>query len=438
MTTTTVSLDGLRELAGFRAQNGCAISLYVDLDPAISPTTRETTMRVHAMLDSAAKSHGATRPDLAHEVKAGLKADFERLGQYFDGEFDRDGAHGLAVFAAGPRQRLERARAALEGRRRGSGRGRLPAQPARAADRARQRCDRRRRRPGAGTRARAARRPLRAGRRPDRGDAGQARPGRLVAVALPAPHRESRPGALQGRRRGARTALPAARTAADHRCRGRRDPRRVRRCPLVGARGRRDRVDERRCARFRRRARRGRAAVRRPVAGRAGVRSARALARGGGQERARVVRLGRDARGGFRRPSGAAAPSGRRADGRVPLPGLWPRRRRRVDLPARRDDDGAPRRRARSRRPADARLRRRAARRSRAARISIPSRGSARFCASRPRRSPAAARPARAPAASGAARARDSAAGAPCPTRRTLRACVPSAATASRASRPSR
>ena len=101
MTTTTVSLDGLRELAGFRAQNGCAISLYVDLDPTISPTTRETTMRVHAMLDAAAKSHGATRPDLAHEVRAGLKADFERLTQYFDAEFDRGGAHGLAVFAAG-------------------------------------------------------------------------------------------------------------------------------------------------------------------------------------------------------------------------------------------------------------------------------------------------------------------------------------------------
>jgi peptide chain release factor subunit 1 len=102
MTTTTVSLDGLRELAGFRAQNGCAISLYVDLDPAVSPTTRETTARVHAMLDAAAKSHGATRPDLAHEVKAGLKADFERLAQYFEEEFDRDGAHGLAVFMAGP------------------------------------------------------------------------------------------------------------------------------------------------------------------------------------------------------------------------------------------------------------------------------------------------------------------------------------------------
>jgi len=101
MTTTTVSLDGLRELAGFRAQNGCAISLYVDLDPAVSPTTRDTTTRIHAMLDVAAKSHGATRPDLAHEVKSGLKADLDRLSQYFEEEFDRDGAHGLAVFAAG-------------------------------------------------------------------------------------------------------------------------------------------------------------------------------------------------------------------------------------------------------------------------------------------------------------------------------------------------
>ncbi len=102
MTTTTVSLDGLRELAGFRAENGCAISLYVDLDPTVSPTTRDATTRVHAMLDAASKSHGATRSDLSHEVKSGLKADFERLAQYFDEEFDRDGAHGLAVFAAGP------------------------------------------------------------------------------------------------------------------------------------------------------------------------------------------------------------------------------------------------------------------------------------------------------------------------------------------------
>ena len=102
MTTTTVSLDGLRELAGFRAQNGCAITLYVDLDPSVSPTTRDASTRVRSMLDSAAKSHGATRPDLAHERKVGLKSDFDRLHAFFEDEFDRDGAHGLAVFAAGP------------------------------------------------------------------------------------------------------------------------------------------------------------------------------------------------------------------------------------------------------------------------------------------------------------------------------------------------
>ena len=94
MATTTVNLDGLRELAAFRAQNGCAISLYLDLDPAVSPTARHTSARVNALLDTAAKSHGATRPDLSHEVRAGLKADFERLQHFFDGEFNRDGAHG--------------------------------------------------------------------------------------------------------------------------------------------------------------------------------------------------------------------------------------------------------------------------------------------------------------------------------------------------------
>ena len=52
MTTTTVSLDGLRELAGFRAQNGCAISLYLDLDPTFAPTAREAATRVSSLLDS--------------------------------------------------------------------------------------------------------------------------------------------------------------------------------------------------------------------------------------------------------------------------------------------------------------------------------------------------------------------------------------------------
>ena len=99
--TTTVSLDSLRELAAFRAQNGCAISLYLDLHPSVSPTAGDMATRVSSLLDVAAKSHGATRGDLAHEVRQGLKADLGRLHRFFDEEFDRDGAHGLAVFVAG-------------------------------------------------------------------------------------------------------------------------------------------------------------------------------------------------------------------------------------------------------------------------------------------------------------------------------------------------
>ena len=137
MTTTMVSLDGLRELAAFRAENGCAISLYLDLDPSRVPTAGDTATRVHSLLDLAAKSHGATRPDLAHEVRSGLKADFERLEQFFDGEFDRDGAHGLAVFAAGLGQRLERPRRCRRRARHGARRRRLPAGAARPAARAR-------------------------------------------------------------------------------------------------------------------------------------------------------------------------------------------------------------------------------------------------------------------------------------------------------------
>ncbi|MCP9486324.1 MAG: hypothetical protein MSC30_10725 [Gaiellaceae bacterium MAG52_C11] len=99
--TTTVSLESLRDLAAFRALNGCAISLFLDLHPSVSPTAGETATRVGSLLERATKSHGATRRDLAHEVREGLKADFERLHRFFAEELDRDGVHGLAVYAAG-------------------------------------------------------------------------------------------------------------------------------------------------------------------------------------------------------------------------------------------------------------------------------------------------------------------------------------------------
>ncbi|MGH3105429.1 MAG: Vms1/Ankzf1 family peptidyl-tRNA hydrolase [Gaiellaceae bacterium] len=97
----TVSWERLRELAAFRVEKGCAISLYVDLDPSETPTAGDAETRVNSLLAEGERSRGANRGELTHDQKQGLKADFDRIRTYVDQEFDRDGARGLAVFSAG-------------------------------------------------------------------------------------------------------------------------------------------------------------------------------------------------------------------------------------------------------------------------------------------------------------------------------------------------
>jgi peptide chain release factor subunit 1 len=91
--------EGLRDLATFRAERGCAISFYLDLDPSDSPTPVSVDSRINALLDEVEKWPGRGRLD--HAQKAGLDADLDRLRGYFDSEFSREGAHGLALFCAG-------------------------------------------------------------------------------------------------------------------------------------------------------------------------------------------------------------------------------------------------------------------------------------------------------------------------------------------------
>ena len=93
-----VTWDGLRGLAGFRAQNGCAISLYLDLDPSVTPTPADADTRVNALIDEIERTQAARRPELGHEQKEGLRNDVQRLRAFFEQEFDREGAHGYAVF----------------------------------------------------------------------------------------------------------------------------------------------------------------------------------------------------------------------------------------------------------------------------------------------------------------------------------------------------
>ena len=97
----TITWDELRDLAGFEAEEGCAISLYLDLDPSVTPTPGDAATRLRSLLDEAAKGDGANRRELTHDQRLGLKADFERIRSFYEDEFERDGAQGLAVFSSG-------------------------------------------------------------------------------------------------------------------------------------------------------------------------------------------------------------------------------------------------------------------------------------------------------------------------------------------------
>jgi peptide chain release factor subunit 1 len=95
----TLTWDDVRRLAEYRAPRGSAISLYLDLAPTDSPTPRDAATRVSALLADGHKDRAGRQ--LSHTEKEALKRDFERIERYFEQEFERDGAHGLALFCAG-------------------------------------------------------------------------------------------------------------------------------------------------------------------------------------------------------------------------------------------------------------------------------------------------------------------------------------------------
>jgi len=96
-----ITWNRLRELAAFRAENGLAISLYIGFDPGTAGTIPSVTTKLNSLLDEAQKSALAGRGELAHDEKLGLQSDFERIRDFLTNDFDRAGAQGLAIFAAG-------------------------------------------------------------------------------------------------------------------------------------------------------------------------------------------------------------------------------------------------------------------------------------------------------------------------------------------------
>ena len=63
----TVTWDELRDLAGFEAEKGFAISVYLDLDPSAVPTAGRAQTRLNSLLDGAARENGSGKRELTHQ-----------------------------------------------------------------------------------------------------------------------------------------------------------------------------------------------------------------------------------------------------------------------------------------------------------------------------------------------------------------------------------
>jgi peptide chain release factor subunit 1 len=96
----TVSWDGLRELASFRAEKGCAISVYVNLVPSEAPTAADASTRINSLMHEG-EQRAESAHELTHEQREALRADLVRIRAFFEAQFDRDGSRGVAVFSAG-------------------------------------------------------------------------------------------------------------------------------------------------------------------------------------------------------------------------------------------------------------------------------------------------------------------------------------------------
>jgi peptide chain release factor subunit 1 len=97
----TITWDQLRELAGFRAEKGCAVSLYLNLDPHEAPTAADVETRQNSLLSAAERVLDERKGSLGREQREALRGDIERIGNWFEDGLDRNGLRGIAVFAAG-------------------------------------------------------------------------------------------------------------------------------------------------------------------------------------------------------------------------------------------------------------------------------------------------------------------------------------------------
>ena len=246
----TVTWDGLRELAEFRAEKGCAISLYLDLDPSVVPTAGDADARVSSLLTEGERHAEANSRGLTHDQRVALKARLRR-------------GSATSSRRVRPGRRARRSRSSRPGSTTSGGRARSSSRCPTASGSAGSSISRRSCRSSAAAKARSS--PSWAASVGSCSGCARdgwkksptapttfpaARPGRLVAVPIPAPHREARRRAPARGRRGARPSRAQdALAEGDRRLVG-GDARRVRGALSPGDEERDRRLDECRGARL--------------------------------------------------------------------------------------------------------------------------------------------------------------------------------------------
>ncbi len=107
MQTNDLTPEKLRELADLKPDNARVLSLFLNLEPTefASPAARGAEVR--SLIDQANRLVKEEN-GIGHAELAALREDVERVDRYFNnGDFDAKGAHGLAVYVAGPADLFE-------------------------------------------------------------------------------------------------------------------------------------------------------------------------------------------------------------------------------------------------------------------------------------------------------------------------------------------
>jgi peptide chain release factor subunit 1 len=102
MQTNQLDRSKLRELADLRPDGAKVLSLYLNLDPTEFANEKARSTEMSSLLDEVDRRlrNGTS---LTHDEKVGLRADVERVREYFRSpDFSAKGAHALAIFCAGP------------------------------------------------------------------------------------------------------------------------------------------------------------------------------------------------------------------------------------------------------------------------------------------------------------------------------------------------